>query len=142
MRAPKGWTPPPDATLGPAVNLATPKARGRTHVPGMMNKIEEAYSEVLETRRIAGEIAAWWFEAVKLRLADKTFYTCDFLVQLSDGFLEMHEVKAVWSTGKAGFQEDARVKIKVAAKLFPLFVFVAVAGAKKRGDWTWTEERF
>lgn len=92
---------------------------------GKMNKTEAEYSQLLELRRRAGEIAWYRFEAIKLRLADNTFYTVDFPVMLSSGVLEMHEVKGFWT-------DDARVKIKVAADQYP-FRFVAVR--KVKGDW-------
>ena len=93
---------------------------------GQMNKTEAAYSAELELRRTAGEIAWYRFEGVKLRLADNTFYTPDFAVMLEDGLMEMHEVKGFW-------QDDARVKIKVAAEQYP-FRFIAVKKrAKKDG---------
>jgi hypothetical protein len=60
-----------------------------------------------------------------LRLADKTFYSPDFAVLTkADGTLEMHEVKGFW-------QDDARVKIKVAASIYP-FKFIAVKAQKRR----------
>lgn len=95
-----------------------------------MNRTEAAYAQRLELRRHDGEIAWFKFEAVKLRLADKTFYTPDFAVMLTDGTLEMHEVKGFW-------EDDARVKVKVAASLYP-FRFIAVTHA--RG--AWSEEDF
>lgn len=85
---------------------------------GAMNKTEAAYARLLETRKSAGEIAWYKFEGLKFRLADNTFYTPDFAVMLSDGSMELHEVKGYW-------QDDARVKIKIAADLYP-FQFVAV----------------
>lgn len=98
-------------------------ARGRTRAPkGRMNKLEQAYSFFLE----ANPKVVWWkWEPLKLRLADKTFYEPDFLVQLVTGELEVHEVKGHW-------EDDARVKIKVAAETFP-FTFVAIT--KKDGEW-------
>lgn len=100
------------------------RARGRH--PGArktgMNGLESAYAQILEARRLTGEIEYWKFEAIKLRLADKTFYTPDFLVQESGaGYIEFHEVKGFW-------HDDARVKIKVAAEQFPMFQFIAVKG--------------
>ena len=101
---------------------------------GEMNKTEAAYAEHLRQLQNAQEILWFKCEAIKLRLADNTFYTCDFAVLPKDGFLEMHEVKGFW-------QDDARVKIKVAASLYP-FKFVAVtARAKKRGG-GWEREEF
>lgn len=90
-----------------------------------MNKLEQKYAQELELRRRVGEIAWWEFEPVKFRLADKTFYTPDFLLMLPDGQLEAHEVKGFW-------QDDARVKIKVAAEHFPV-KFVAIT--QVRGAW-------
>ena len=96
---------------------------------GAMNKTEAAYSERLQLRQIAGEILWYKFEGIKLRLADATFYSPDFAVMLSSGEMEIHEVKGFW-------QDDARVKIKVAAELYP-FRFIAVT--KSAGGWK-TEE--
>jgi hypothetical protein len=99
-----------------------------------MNKTEAAYGQHLEALRQAGEVQWYGFEAVKLRLADNTFYTPDFAVVAADGVMEMHEVKGFW-------EDDARVKIKVAADKFP-FRFVAMkAEAKKRGG-GWKAETF
>lgn len=89
---------------------------------GVMNKTEEAYAKVLEARKFAGEILWYKFEAIKLRLADNTFYTPDFPVLLANGELQMHEVKGFW-------EDDARVKIKVAASMYP-FDFIAVKKCK------------
>ena len=84
-----------------------------------MNKTEEAYAQMLELRKRAGEILDYRYEAVKLRLAAKTFLTMDFLVVIPDA-IELHEVKGHW-------EDDARVKIKVAAEQYPWFRFVAVS---------------
>ncbi len=89
-----------------------------------MNKLEEAYAVLLEGR---SDVVWWKFEPFKLRLADNTFYEPDFAVVLSDGSFEVHEVKGHW-------EDDARVKIKVAAETFP-FVFVAVTRDRKTGEW-------
>lgn len=96
------------------------------HKAGEMNKTEAAYAAHLEAQKKARLIADYRFEAVKLRLADKTFYTPDFVVLAPDGVLEMHEVKGFW-------EEDARVKIKVAAAQFP-FRFLAIT--RDKGNWS------
>ena len=86
-----------------------------------MNKTEQRFEQnVLWARKAAGEVLGWKFEPLKLRLADKTFYTPDFLVILADGTIELAEVK-----GGGGWEDDARVKIKVAAETFPEFLFAA-----------------
>ena len=105
-------------------------AKGRQPTQGEMNKLERRYSEQLEAWRLTGEIQWWKYDAIKLRLADKTFYTPDFLVMKADSTLEVHETKGHW-------EDDARVKIKVAAEAYPLFRFVAIQLVN--GEWV-TEE--
>lgn len=101
---------------------------------GQMNKTETAYAAALRLREMAGEILWSRFEGVKLRLADNTFYSPDFAVMTADGTLEMHEVKGFW-------QDDARVKIKVAADQYP-FRFVAVKAQSKKAGGGWSVEEF
>jgi hypothetical protein len=119
----------PTAVLPPA--SPSPKgARGRArHAPGVMNNTEKKYADYLDAQKSADLIRAHWFEGIKLRLADKTFYTPDFFVMMPDGLLECHEVK--------GFmEEDANVKIKVAAAMYPFrFVVVKVKAKKDGGGW-------
>ncbi len=101
---------------------------------GQMNKTEEAYAKHLEQWQACGGILWHKFEGVKLRLADNTFYTPDFAVMRLDGQLEMHEVKGFW-------QDDARVKIKVAASLYP-FRFLAMKAKAKKNGGGWEAEEF
>lgn len=100
------------------------------HEPGTMNKTESAYAEFLKIRQLAGEIIGFRFESYKLRLADKTWFTADFMVQLDDGLIELHEVKASDRNGKTLIEDDAAVKLKVAAELYPEFQFVLVVKTK------------
>lgn len=109
------------------------QALGRLKV-GAMNKTEAAYASHLEHRKVAGEVAWYKFEGVKLRLADNTFYSPDFAVMLADGAMECHEVKGFW-------QDDARVKIKVAADLYP-FRFIAIKAQTKKAGGGWAIEDF
>lgn len=99
------------------------RARGRpVKRPGVMNRLETSYAQHLGLRQAAGEVAWFAYEAVKLRLANKTFVTVDFFVMLASGELEAHEVKG-------GFiEDDAAVKLKVAAQMYP-FRFVLVRSA-------------
>ncbi|EHK77716.1 hypothetical protein SM0020_12350 [Sinorhizobium meliloti CCNWSX0020] len=101
---------------------------------GERNKTEAAYEALLENMRVAGDVLWYRFEGVKLRLADNTFYTPDFAVMLATGVMEMHEVKGFW-------QDDARVKIKVAAELYP-FRFIAAVPRKKKDGGGWQVEVF
>jgi len=107
------------------------RARTQPKRDGAMNKLETRYAAELEARRLAGEIASWSFEPEKLRLADRTFYEPDFRVVLADGLIEFHEVKGFW-------EDDARVKVKVAAEQHP-YAFVGVTHSKQAG---WEFERF
>lgn len=122
--------PVPSRRVGPGASVL---ALGRLKA-GAMNKTETAYSGHLEGLRRAGQVAWFMFEAVKLRLADNTFYSPDFAVMRADGAIEMHEVKGHWS-------DDARVKIKVAASLFP-FRFVAIRALSKKQGGGWEVEEF
>lgn len=96
---------------------------------GKQNGTEKAYAAHLEGWKRSGGLLWYAFEGVKVRLADNTFYTPDFAVMRSNGELEMHEVKGFWT-------DDARVKIKVAASLYP-FRFIAIR--KTKAGWE-TEE--
>lgn len=107
------------------------KGRYRKHTPGVMNKTETRYSEHLAALVQARQLAWFRFDCIKLRLADKTFYSPDFLVMTMDGQLECHDAKGGPS------EDDARVKIKVAASLFP-FRFFEVRKTKNG----WEREEF
>ena len=98
--------------------------------PGTMNKTEELYAAKLGVMKHCGEIQDYRFEAMKLRLTKLTFYTPDFMVTRDDQ-IEFHEVKGFW-------EEDARVKIKMAAEIYPEFLFVAVQYKKRE----WVKENF
>jgi hypothetical protein len=96
---------------------------------GAMNATESKYEEHLKQLMIAGDVLWYKFEGIKYRLADNTFYTPDFAVMLSSGQLEAHEVKGYW-------QDDAKVKIKVASELYPIrFVAIKVKAKKDGGGW-------
>lgn len=109
------------------------RARGR-HKPGQMNSTEKAYAIHLESLKFSGAVEWYAFEAIKFRLADNTFYTPDFIVMMACGALEAHEVKGHW-------EDDARVKIKVAAEHFPL-QFRGFKPRPKREGGGWHEEVF
>ena len=103
------------------------------HKPGVMNKTEAAYAELLQGLKLNGKIQDYKFECVKLKLADKTHYTPDFMVISADGEVEFHEVKGFW-------RDDARVKIKVAAEIYP-FRFIAVQKRSRKDGGGWRVEK-
>jgi hypothetical protein len=99
-----------------------------------MNGTEAAYSHHLDARQASREILCYWFEAMTFRLADGCRYTPDFVVQMPDGMIEIHEVKGHW-------EDDALVKIKVAADLFP-FRFIAVQKIAQKAGGGWAIREF
>lgn len=121
----------------PPKNETSPKrgkerlyALGRLKV-GEKNMTEQRFEdEVLRPRMIAGEILWYRFDGIKLRLADNTFLTVDYAVLPADGVLTMIDVKGA----AAIVQEDARVKMRVAADQYP-FLF-QLAFPQAGGGWT------
>lgn len=108
-----------------------------------MNRNETDYAGELERARARGEIQWWAFEALKLRLADNTYLTPDFVVLGVGSELELHEVKGAkrkrTATGPVVTyfcEEDAKVKLKAAAEHFP-FLFRVVF---KSGNGLWLKE--
>lgn len=135
VKTPSGWVkkPQPGGSSTPAKKAAR-KIQGKASriqgTQGAMNKTETRYSQHLEALKAAGEVARWDFEPEKLRLAKATFYTPDFRVILPTGEVQFHEVKGHW-------EDDARVKIKVAAAMHP-YTFLAVQWKSK----SWKVETF
>lgn len=107
------------------------QALGRLRT-GQLNKTELAYQSHLELLKHSGAVVWHKFEGMKFRLADNTFYTPDFAVMRQDGMIELHEVKGSLTY----IQDDAKVKIKVAADLYPFrFILVAPRAKKHGGGW-------
>lgn len=106
-------------------------ALGRNKAPGTMNKTEARYErDVLAPLKAAGIVGWYAFEAVTLKLAPRCHYRIDFAVLAEDGVLEMVDVKG----SRFMAEEDAVVKIKLAAVLFP-FRFVMTWPGKKGEGW-------
>lgn len=95
---------------------------------GAMNKTEAAYAQHLELRKRDGDVLWVKFEGIKLRLADNTFLTPDFAVMRGDGQIELHDVKGFMT-------DDANVKMKVAAGIYPFQFFII---RKAKVGWTMT----
>lgn len=100
---------------------------------GRMNLTESAWAEVLELRRLAGEIQSHRFEPIRFVLGHAANYTPDFEVVDADGYIEYHEVKGFW-------REAARVRIKTVARMFPDRLFVAVKKRTKKQGGGWEHE--
>jgi hypothetical protein len=103
------------------------KRRRAAHVPGVMNKTESRFAELLEARRLLGEIKGWAFEAETLPLGPEMTFCPDFRVEELDGSISFVDVKGahVW--------EDSVIKGKTAATLYPQYAFYQAKWVK--GDW-------
>ena len=92
-----------------------------------LNKLESAWLAVLRA-----DITLAWVgvHALTFKIGDDCRYTPDFIALNLDGELIAYETK--------GFmRDDARVKLKVAARMFPFVGFVLVE--RKAGAWICTE---
>jgi hypothetical protein len=96
---------------------------------GEMNKTETAYDLELKRQLLCGDILWYKFEGITLKLADNTRYTPDFAVLNKNSEMEMHEVKGA----RAIFQDDAKVKVKVANEVYPFVFKVIYPLAKNKG---------
>lgn len=122
------------ATQGPPpASMFAKKGRASNRIRGLsgpkMTKPEQAWGHELELSRLSTKaghnitalaitgVLAWAFESVKLRLANGTFYTPDFLVNVErcPMHLQLHEVKGPHA------EEDAKIKFKMAAAKFHAF---------------------
>lgn len=120
-------------------------AKFKRREKGERNKTEAAYEAHLEGLKRAGLIDSYEFEGIKLRLADNTHYTPDFLVFAEDGVVEIHDTKGTTSKTRANgekvkvpwIEEDAKIKLKVVAERFPFRVFAVFKTAEG-----WQKQQF
>lgn len=109
----------PSESKGPPI---MPPAKSQAPDDGM-NKLERDFYE--RARSVWGDSV--YREPVKLRLAGRTWYTPDFLVVHSNNALVVYEVK--------GFmRDDAAVKLKVAAAMYPFLHIFLVTRRKRRWE--------
>lgn len=100
--------------------------------PIKMNKTEARYAGQLELLKRSGQIVDYRFEKLNFKLANRTYYKPDFFIVFKDHF-EIHEVK--------GFlRDDANVKFKVAAEMFPWFKWKMVGWDAKNRTWVLMKE--
>lgn len=114
--------------LAAPASPAGPSNVARCHdpAPDAMNKLERDYARKLDLDVAAGRILGYLFGSIKLRLADRTWYTPDFAV-----FTNTREI--VFIETKGFMRDDAAVKLKVAAEQYPRFRFKLVTRSK--GQW-------
>jgi hypothetical protein len=114
--------------------------RGKRLAPGQMNRTEQAYAARLEGMRISGEVEWYKFGAVTFKLAEDTRLTCDFCVMLPDLTIEFVDTKGrtkdkVKGGYKPWIEDDAKLKMKVAAEMFPFRFAVVWPDPTKPGGW-------
>lgn len=90
-----------------------------------LNKTERAYYDLLEAGRKFGRYDWVGVQSITLKLGDDCRYTPD-LWTLANGILDAHEVKGFW-------RDDAKVKIKTAARMYPFIRFYVVS--RQGGQW-------
>lgn len=109
--------------------LTALRAKGRMK-KGELNRTESAYAMYLEGEKQAGKIVDFWFESLKLKVADGAcWYLPDFMILRPNGELELHEVKG----SPRVFADDAKVKCKSVATQYPFALFVAYPRSKRQG---------
>jgi hypothetical protein len=101
--------------------------------PTYRSKWEAAYASKLEMEKQAGLIKSWWYEPFSLWLPGKVRYKPDFLIEMPyipgmERHLEIIEVKG-WSKNR----RDGITRLKIAAALFPCFVWRMVYRTKGGG---------
>jgi hypothetical protein len=108
-----------------------------------MNRHEKEFSIILESGKRIGEISWWGYEAIKLRLADRTWYTPDFFVipthleffviptHLEAGLRVSDSPKFIEIKGFK--RDDAMVKFKCAREMFPWASFEM--WSREGGSW-------
>jgi hypothetical protein len=132
-----------DITRTRATFVPGPQHKGKQHHMlgrlgvGIMNKTEARYErEVLIPAKERGEYLWYAFEGVKLRLANRTFLTVDFFALRPDQVFEAIDVKGA----RAIVEEDAKVKMKVAAAMFPFQFRMVFPRPRALGGGWFTEE--
>lgn len=99
--------------------------------PKYRSKLEREFHWVLRERHPGSWIE---HEPIKLKLARGAWFTPDYCVTTRPALI-FYEVKGFW-------REAARVRIKVAARLYPWAKFIAVRKRKKKDGGGWEEELF
>lgn len=103
------------------------------------SKLEAEWAARLQTLHAEGTVEWWRYKPMRLRIGVSggggtkrrvtSFYTADFGAVSGDEFI-LYEVKGHW-------REAARVRIRAAADMYPMFRFVAVS--REKGRWQMEE---
>ena len=120
------WFPRPRARKDPRGEIKKVKIPKRTW------ETETQYAAMLNLMLKAGEIEGYKAQAFKVRLADNTWYTPDFMVHYHS-HVEVHEIKGGWITDKG------KIKFKIARDLWPIYDWRMMQGKKRKGVYEWTD---
>lgn len=91
----------------------------------VMNQLESIFFELLKQKYFPSTV---YYEPMRMRLCNGVVYLADFMVVDSSNKVIFYEVK-----GNQQIQDDASVKIKMAAQQYPCFRFVLVW--RDYGEW-------
>lgn len=103
------------------------------------SKWESAYAAKLELEKAAGLIKQWWYEPFSLWLPGKVRYKPDFMVQIETQVgqpsqqLWQDELQLIEVKGWSKNLRDGKTRLKIAAALFPCFVWRLVYRTKGGG---------
>lgn len=102
------------------------------------NKAEKAFSNTLYWRWNGGEILWYAYEAMRFSLGPGIWYTPDFPCLMPDGRLFIYEHKGRWK----GHDNADRLRVRLAARRFPFFVWIAALMQPKKEGGGWKYEEF
>jgi hypothetical protein len=122
----------PQQTPPPLDCPTTPLAAVHPYAP-YRSRTEQRYAGTLAIWQRSGLIQRWRYEALRLTLAPRTTLTVDFYLLLASGTQVLDEVKGSWA------REDAIVKLKTAAALYPEYRFRLVRWDATSQRWTHRE---
>ena len=103
---------------------------------GQMNNTEQAYAKRLDLLKMQGDVLDWKFHAMRVRLANNTWYETDFIVLHKDMTLAIHETKGEYTS------EKGQMKIKLAAEALPWFRFYKCIKVAEKNGGGWKIEDF
>jgi len=99
------------------------------------NKSEIAFEQHLEMQKRSGLIDGYGFECMTFVLADGSRFTPDFFIIHASGSVELVDVKAFFKNQqKVHVEEAAMVRVKVAAELYPWFIWTQT-WKDETGEW-------
>lgn len=102
-----------------------------------MNKLERAFWERFERHDAGQNLLRTYREPFTLRLAGRTTYKPDFVSTLTT----LHGSTTTCWEVKGFMRDDAAVKIKVAAELYPWMHFVLVTRVKQKWECRYVASR-